>query len=240
LESIRRGECDVVVTGGAEAALTPSGLAGFCSLKALSTRNDDPRKASRPFDANRDGFVMGEGAGVLIFEELEHAKARGAEIYAEVVGFGMTDDAHHITAPDPSGQAGMAAVRSVLTDAQLNPEDVTYVNCHGTSTPLNDKAETNLFKQVLGDHAYSIPFNSTKSMIGHLLGGAGGVELVASVMSIKTGMVHPTINYETPDPECDLDYVPNTAREHDVDLALSNSLGFGGHNAVVAVRKFHG
>jgi 3-oxoacyl-[acyl-carrier-protein] synthase II len=238
LRSIRYGEADVVITGGAEAALTPLGLAGFASLKALSTRNDAPEKASRPFDRNRDGFVLGEGAGILIFERLDHAVKRGAKIHAEVFGFGMSDDGHHITAPDPEGAGGLLAMQKSLQDAGRDAGDVGYINAHGTSTPLNDKIESLAIRKLLGDRAPRVPVNSTKSMIGHLLGAAGGVELIATILSIRDGRLHPTINYETPDPECDLDCVPNAARDHAFDLALSNSLGFGGHNATVAVGRY--
>jgi 3-oxoacyl-[acyl-carrier-protein] synthase II len=235
LRSIQWGESDIVVTGGSEAATSELGLAGFCSMKALSTRNDDPQRASRPFDRDRDGFVMGEGAAVLVLEELEHAKARGATIHAEVLGYGSTDDAHHITAPREDADGSTRAIRIALQDAGVDLADVDYVNAHGTSTELNDKAETLALKNVFGDRAYRIPVSSSKSMVGHLLGASGALELVASTMTIQSGHIHPTINQENPDPDCDLDYVPNTAREARVRVAISNSLGFGGHNTSLVV-----
>jgi 3-oxoacyl-[acyl-carrier-protein] synthase II len=235
---IRYGDADAIITGGVEAALTPLALAGFSNMGALSTRNEAPEKASRPFEKNRDGFVLSEGAGLLVFERLDHALRRGARIYAEVVGFGMSDDAHHITAPDPAAAGGELSMRLALRDAGRSPDDVSYINAHGTSTPLNDKAEALAIRTLLGDRARRVPVNSTKSMIGHTLGAAAGIELVVACLSIAHQKVHPTINYETPDPECDLDVVPNVAREHAVDLALSNSLGFGGHNATVAVSRY--
>jgi 3-oxoacyl-[acyl-carrier-protein] synthase II len=238
LRTIQWDEADIVLSGGAEAATTALGLAGFCALKALSTRNDDPARASRPFDRERDGFVMGEGAAALVLEELEHARRRGADILAEVVGFGSTDDAYHITAPREDASGPMRAIQLALADAGLAPAQVQYVNAHGTSTPLNDKTETLALKKVFGDHAYRLKISSTKSMLGHLLGASGAVELAATVASIRTGRVHPTINYEHPDPDCDLDYVPNRAIELRVDAAISNSLGFGGHNTCLAVRRF--
>jgi len=231
---------DIVLTGGAEAAVTPLGVAGFIACKALSTRNDEPERASRPFDRDRDGFVMGEGAGILIFEELEHAKARGAYIYAEVLGFAATSDAHHITAPDPDGAGAALSMSRALKSAGLQPSDVDYINAHGTSTPLNDPTETRAIKRALGDHARSVAISSTKSMIGHLLGASGGAELVITALSIDRGVIPPTINYETPDPECDLDYVPNEAREADVRVAMCNSFGFGGHNASIVLGRFSG
>lgn len=235
---IQSGMADVIITGGAEAAITPLGMAGFASLKALSTRNDTPEKASRPFDKNRDGFVMGEGSGILIMESLDFALARGARIYAEMLGFGMNDDAYHITAPDPEGDGAMMTMKLALDDAGLKPQDVSYINAHGTSTPYNDLTETKAIKKLFGEHAKKLAISSTKSMIGHLLGGSGAAELVATILSIRDNIVHPTINYETPDPECDLDYVPNTARKMEVKIALSNSFGFGGHNATLAVGKY--
>ncbi len=235
---IREGEADVIISGGAEAAITPLALAGFCSMKALSTRNDAPEKASRPFDKERDGFVMAEGGGILILEELEHAKKRGAKIYAEVVGFGMTADAYHITAPDPEGEGARKAMELAISDAGLKPEDVDYINAHGTSTPLNDKLETLAIKKLFGEHAYKLAVSSNKSMIGHLLGGAGAVEAIATSMTLKEGIIPPTINYENPDPECDLDYVPNEKRVQDVRVAISNSFGFGGHNASLVLKKY--
>jgi 3-oxoacyl-[acyl-carrier-protein] synthase II len=225
------------VCGGAESAITPLGVAGFASAKALSFRNDDPATASRPFDAERNGFVIGEGAGVLILESLEHAEARGATPLAELVGYGMTCDAHHITSPSPGGVGGAEAMRLALRDARLQPEQVSYVNAHGTSTQANDSNETSAIKAALGDHAYRIPVSSTKSMTGHLLGGSGGIEAVASVLAICDGVVPPTINYSNPDPACDLDVVPNQARELRLDVVLSNSFGFGGHNVCLAFRR---
>ena len=230
-EIIRRGAADVMITGGAEAGISQLGLAGFCVMRALSTRNDEPERASRPFDAGRDGFVPAEGAGILIIEALEHALARGATPLAEVLGYGASSDAHHQFQPDEDGQGAARAVRWALEDAGVGPGEVDYVNAHGTSTPLNDASETRAIKQAFGEHAASVPISSTKSMIGHALGGAGGMEAVACVQSIRTGAIHPTINYETPDPECDLDYVPNEARRAKVRVVLSNSFGFGGQNA---------
>jgi 3-oxoacyl-[acyl-carrier-protein] synthase II len=235
LRAIQHERADVVITGGSEAGLTPMGLGGFASARALSMRNDDPPGASRPFDKDRDGFVLSEGAGILIVEELEHARRRGAAIYAELLGEGSTADAHHITAPHPTGAGAAMAMRVALRDAKINPEDVQYVNAHGTSTQLGDAAETNAIKQVFGDHAYKLAVSSTKSMLGHTLGASGGIELIACVLSIRDGVVHPTINYQTPDPACDLDYVPNTARETPVRRAISNSFGFGGHNCCLVV-----
>ncbi|MCB9878505.1 MAG: beta-ketoacyl-ACP synthase II [Planctomycetes bacterium] len=228
--TIQWGEADIMLTGGSEAATTELGLGGFCALKAVSTRNDAPQKASRPFDKDRDGFVMGEGAAALVLEEYEHAKKRGANILCELKGYGSTDDAFHITAPNEDADGPTRAMRQALKDGGLSPELVQYVNAHGTSTYLNDKIETAAIKRVFGDHAYKLAVSSTKSMVGHLLGASGAMELVVCAQSIGTGMVHPTINYETPDPDCDLDYVPNVARELRVDHAISNSLGFGGHN----------
>jgi len=235
---IQRGEADMMLTGGAEAAITPVALAGFCAMKAMSTRNDAPERACRPFDAARDGFVIGEGAAILILERLEHALARGARIYAEVVGYGQSSDAYHITAPDPDGAGAAKAMARALADAGLRPDEVSYINAHGTSTLLNDKVETMAIKRVFGEHAYRIPISSTKSMTGHLLGAAGGIEAAACVLSITHGMIPPTINYEYPDPECDLDYVPNKARREEVKVALSNGLGFGGHNATLVFKRF--
>ncbi len=235
---IREGEADIIISGGAEAAITPLALAGFCSMKALSTRNDEPEKASRPFDKERDGFVMAEGAGILILEELEHAKKRGAKIYAEIIGFGMSADAHHITAPDPEGEGARKAMEFAIADAGIKPEEVDYINAHGTSTPLNDKLETLAIKKLFGEHAYKLAISSNKSMIGHLLGAAGAVEAIATALTLKEGVIPPTINYETPDPECDLDYVPNEKRVQDVKVALSNSFGFGGHNASLVFKKY--
>jgi 3-oxoacyl-[acyl-carrier-protein] synthase II len=235
LRAIQWGYADVMVTGGSEAAITPMGLGGFCSARALSTRNDNPAAASRPFDKNRDGFVLSEGSGVLILEELDHAQRRGASIYAEVLGCGSTADAYHITDPHPCGSGAAGAMQLALADARLNSDEIQYVNAHGTSTPKGDSAETQAIKQVFGEHARRLAISSTKSMLGHLLGASGGVELIATVLSIKHGIVHPTINYQTPDPECDLDYVPNTAREMRVRRAISNSFGFGGHNCCLVV-----
>jgi 3-oxoacyl-[acyl-carrier-protein] synthase II len=232
------GDADVMITGGSEAAITPLGLAGFCNIKALSTRNDDPAKASRPFDKNRDGFLMGEGAGILVIETLEHAQKRGAHIYAELIGYGASDDAFHITAPHAEAMGAVQAMKSAIADAGISPDGIDYINAHGTSTEFNDKLETLAIKKVFGDRAYKIPVNSTKSMTGHLLGAAGAVELIATVLCMQKGFIHPTINYETPDPECDLDYVPNTARKQQINCALSNSLGFGGHNGVLIVKRY--
>ncbi|WP_441296493.1 beta-ketoacyl-ACP synthase II [Bacillus sp. FJAT-45066] len=234
---IQRGDADVMVTGGTEAPLTDISFAGFSSAKALST-NPDPKTASRPFDANRDGFVMGEGSGILILEELEYALARGAKIYAEIVGYGSTGDAHHITAPAPAGEGGARAMKMAIDDAGLSPNEMDYVNAHGTSTEYNDKYETMAIKEVLGDHAYNVSISSTKSMTGHLLGAAGGVEAIFTIKAIETGIIPPTINLVTPDPECDLDYVPNIAKTKEVRVAMSNSLGFGGHNATIVFKRF--
>jgi len=235
---IERGDADAMICGGTESCIVATGVGGFCALKALSTRNDAPEKASRPFDLQRDGFVIGEGCGLVVLESLEHAKKRKAHIYAELCGYGMSCDAYHITAPDPDGEGAAAAMRAALKDAKANPEDVDYINAHGTSTKLNDKIETLAIKIALGVHAKKTMVSSTKSMTGHLLGAAGGVEFVICALSIKDGVVLPTINYEYPDPDCDLDYVANTARKTKIDVCLSNSLGFGGHNATLAVKKF--
>ncbi|WP_246938618.1 beta-ketoacyl-ACP synthase II [Bacillus pinisoli] len=234
---IQRGDADVMVTGGTEAPLTNMAFAGFSSMKALSF-NPDPETASRPFDLNRDGFVMGEGAGILILEELDHALERGAKIYAEIVGYGATGDAYHITQPAPAGEGGVRAMRQALKDSGLQPEQITYMNAHGTSTPYNDKFETMAVKEVFGEHAYKMAVGSTKSMTGHLLGAAGGVEAIFSVMAISEGIIPPTINIKTPDPDCDLDYVPDVARKQEVYAVLSNSLGFGGHNATLIFKKY--
>lgn len=238
-KTIRQGEAEVMICGGAEAPITPLTVGGFCSAKALSTRNEEPERASRPFDAERDGFVIGEGAGTLILEEWEHARARGAKMYAEVIGVGFTGDAYHITAPPPGHEGAARAMAIAIKDAGLKPTEVEYVNAHGTSTPHNDKNETQALKSTFGEHAYALAVSSTKSMIGHLLGASGAVELIATVLGIQRGLLPPTINYEHPDPECDLDYVPNVARPQHVEVALSSSFGFGGHNAVIAVRRFH-
>ena len=238
-KTIQMGMADAMLTGGAEAAITGLGMAGFASLKALSTRNDAPAKASRPFEKNRDGFVMGEGSGVFVMEALEHALARGAKIYAEMLGFGMNDDGYHITAPDPEGEGAMMTMKLALDDAGLKPEQVSYINAHGTSTAYNDLTETKAIKKLFGAHARKLAISSTKSMLGHLLGGSGAVEMIALIMSIRDNMVHPTINYETPDPECDLDYVPNQSRQMEVNTVLSNSFGFGGQNATLCVGKYN-
>lgn len=235
---IRTGECDVMLAGGSEATVTPLGIACFATMRALSTRNDEPARASRPFDKERDGFVMGEGAGVLLIEAYEHAVRRGARIYAELAGFGMTCDAFHMTAPCDDGDGARRAMRAAMADAQLNPGDVDYINAHGTSTPLGDKGETLAIKRAFGEtDARRVMVSSTKSMTGHLLGAAGGIESVACAMALHTGLVPPTINYDTPDPDCDLDYVPNTARPVAIRACLNNSFGFGGHNACLAFRK---
>jgi 3-oxoacyl-[acyl-carrier-protein] synthase II len=236
--AIQYDNADVMLTGGSEAGITPMGVSGFIQARALSDRNDDPKGASRPFDKDRDGFVLSEGAGVLILEELEHAKKRDARIYAEVLGIGNTADAHHITAPHPCGAGAAAAMRAALRDAKLDPAAIDYINAHGTSTPLGDEAETKAIKDVFGEKARRVAISSTKSMIGHLLGASGAVELIACILSIQTSVVHPTINLRTPDPACDLDYVPNTARELRVRRALSNSFGFGGHNCSLVVGAF--
>ena len=237
---LQRGDADVMIAGGAEAAITPLGMAGFCSMQALSTRNDEPHRASRPFDAERDGFVMGEGAGILVMETLEHAQARGASIYGEVAGCGYTADAHHITAPAPGGVGAVRAMQVALEDAGVSPQDVDYINAHGTSTQLNDKYETAAIKTVFGERAPQVPISSTKSMIGHLLGAAGGAEIIACLLSVRDDIIHRTNNYENPDPECDLDYVPNESRKLQVNVAISNSFGFGGHNVCLVVKKFVG
>jgi len=237
---IRRGEADIMVTGGAEASMNEIIYAGFGNMKALSTRNEDPAAASRPFDKGRDGFVMAEGAGVLVFEEWEHAKRRGAVIYAEVAGFGQSCDGYHITAPCEDGEGGYRSMRNALRSAGMNPGDIALVNAHGTSTPRGDAGETLAMKRGFGDHAHRLMVHSTKSMIGHLLGAAGAVEAIADVQALRNGVIHPTINQVEKDPECDLDYVPNTAREGKVDAVLSNSFGFGGHNATLILRRFLG
>lgn len=237
---IRYGQCDIAIAGGTEAPISKLGVAGFNSIKALSTRNDEPERASRPFDAERDGFVIAEGAGIMVLEEYEHAKARGAEILAEVAGYACTGDAYHETAPDPEGTAGARCMQLALDDAGIAPEAMGYINAHGTSTKYNDLTETMIIKRVFGDHARALAVSSTKSMTGHTLGAAGGVEGVAAVLALRHGVLPPTINYEHPDPECDLDYVPNTAREQQVDYALSNNLGFGGHNASIIFKRFTG
>ncbi len=237
---IERGDADVMICGGSEAAITPMGVAGFASMKALSTRNDNPKAASRPFDLHRDGFVIGEGAGVLILEEYEHAKRRGATIFCEVVGYGSTGDAYHITAPPPDGDGAYRAMNLAIRDGGIRPEDVDYINAHGTSTAFNDKLETIAIKRLFGEHAYKLHISSTKSMTGHLLGAAGGLEAAISALSLHHQVIPPTINYETPDPECDLNYTPNTAKRIPVRYALSNSFGFGGTNAVLLFKRFEG
>lgn len=237
---IQYGQNDVIIAGGAEAVVSPVAFAGFCNMKAMSTRNDDPQHASRPFDAERDGFVLGEGAGFVILEELEHAKARGAKIYAELAGYGATDDAYHITSPVPGGEGGAKAMELAIKDAGLEPKDITYINAHGTSTKYNDHFETQAIKSVFGDAAKDVAVSSTKSMTGHLLGAAGGVEAIVCALSIKDGYIPATINYENPDPDCDLDIVPNEGREQEVKAAMSNSLGFGGHNASIVLKKYEG
>ncbi len=234
---VQRGDADAMITGGTESCITALGVGGFCALKALSTRNNEPERASRPFDKERDGFVMAEGSGLVVLEEYEHAKKRNAKIYAEVIGFGMSGDGYHMTAPDPTAESPAECMRNALKDAEIKPENVSYINAHGTSTSLNDKVETLAIKKVFGDCAKSIPISSTKSMTGHLLGAAGGVEFVACCLAIKDGIIPPTINYENPDPDCDLDYVPNKARKAKVDICISNSLGFGGHNATICLKK---
>ena len=234
---LQRGEADVMITGGTEAPVTPIAFAGFCSMKAMSTRNDDPKRASRPFDSERDGFVMGEGAGILVLEEYEHAKRRGAAALAEVVGYGATGDAHHMTAPAPEGEGAARAMRAAVCDSGRAFESFGYLNAHGTSTPLNDKFETEAIKSVFGDHAKKLAISSTKSMTGHLLGAAGGLETIICVLALQRQCLPPTINYEHPDPDCDLDYVPNTARPVELQSALSNSLGFGGHNVTLALSR---
>ncbi|WMT39217.1 beta-ketoacyl-ACP synthase II [Paenibacillus sp. D2_2] len=233
---IKYGDADVMICGGAEATIRPTGLAGFCSMRAMSTRNDDPTRASLPFDSERDGFVMGEGSGVLILESLEHAQKRGAKIYGEVIGYGLSGDAYHMTEPNPEGPE--RCMKMAIRDADIDPSEIDYINAHGTSTPVGDKSETTAIKRALGDHAYKVAISSTKSMTGHLLGAAGGVEAVICGLTIQHGMIAPTINLEHPDPECDLDYVPNEARQADVRIAMSNSFGFGGHNATIILKKF--
>ncbi len=240
MKTIQRGAADVVFSGGVEAVISPSAVAGFGAMKALSTRNDEPERASRPFDAERDGFVVAEGGGILLLEELEHAKARGAKIYAEVVGYGLTSDAYHMTAPAPNGEGAARCMRMALDDAGINPDEVDYINAHGTSTGLNDAAETKAIKTVFGQHAYKLAVSSTKSMTGHALGGAGGLEGVFLAKTVAEGIIPPTINYEHPDPECDLDYVPNTARQAEVRVAMSNAFGFGGTNATIVMKRFDG
>jgi 3-oxoacyl-[acyl-carrier-protein] synthase II len=238
--TIKMGDARMMFAGGAEATIVPIGIGGFCAMKAMSTRNDDPQRASRPFDRERDGFVMGEGAGVLVLEELEHARKRGANIYCEIVGYGNTADAHHLTAPPPGGEGAARCMKAALRSAGMNPEEVSYINAHGTSTPQGDVAETRAIKAVFGEHARKLAVSSTKGATGHMLGAAGAVEMAVCALAIKHDVVPPTINLQFPDPECDLDYVPNTAREMRVQAAINNSFGFGGHNASIVARKFLG
>jgi 3-oxoacyl-[acyl-carrier-protein] synthase II len=240
LEMIRRGRADVVIAGGTEAAICEIGVAGFNSCMALSTRNDDPQGASRPFDSERDGFVLGEGAGVLILESIEHAEKRGANVLAELAGYGASSDSHHVTQPHPEGEGAARAMKWALDDAKLQPEDVIYINAHGTSTPMNDKFETIAMKRMFGDHAYNLAISSTKSMTGHLLGAAGGIEAAFSVLAVNEGAIPPTINLENPDPDCDLNYTPNKAVKQEVEVAMSNVFGFGGHNASLVFKSFQG
>jgi 3-oxoacyl-[acyl-carrier-protein] synthase II len=237
---IQRGNADVMITGGSECAITRLGVAGFCALKALSTRNDDPPGASRPFDKTRDGFVIAEGAAAVILEELEHAKKRGATIYAEIIGYGMTGDAYHITAPDPDGTGAAAAMRAAVNDAGVKAEEISYINAHGTSTAMNDRIETKAIKDVFGQQAYKIPVSSTKSMTGHLLGAAGAIEFVFCALALKDQIIPATMNYKNADPDCDLDYVPNQARKTKLNVVLSNSFGFGGHNVALMAKRFEG
>ncbi|MFQ5835566.1 MAG: beta-ketoacyl-ACP synthase II [bacterium] len=234
---IQRGDAEIMIAGGTEAAITPLGLAGFCAMRALSTRNEHPEKASRPFDKERDGFAIGEGAGVVVLEEMERARKRSVPIWGEIIGFGMSEDAYHITQPVSDGRGIRQAMNKALKDAKISPQEIDYINAHGTSTPFNDKVETQAIKDVFGRKAYQIPVSSTKSMTGHLLGATGGVELIACLLALREGILPPTINYENPDPECDLDYVPNKAREVKIKIAMSNSMGFGGHNAVLVVKR---
>lgn len=236
--AIQRDDADVIITGGAEATITPLSLAGFSSMKALSTKNDDPQHACCPFDAERDGFIMGEGSGIMVLEELEHAKARGAHIIAEIIGYGSSNDAYHMTAPAPDGEGGARCMALAVKNAGIQPEDVDYINAHGTSTPYNDKYETAAIKTVFGEHAYKLAVSSTKSMTGHMLGAAGGIEGIITALALEEGYLPATINYRNPDPECDLDYVPNQGRKAEITCAVSNSLGFGGHNASIVLKKY--
>jgi 3-oxoacyl-[acyl-carrier-protein] synthase II len=238
--TIKMGDAQAIFAGGSEATIVPMGIGGFCAMRALSTRNAEPQRASRPFDKERDGFVMGEGAGILLMEDLEHAKARGAKIYCEIVGYGNTADAHHLTAPSPDGEGAARCMKMALRTAELNPTDISYINAHGTSTPQGDICETQAIKTVFGDHARKLAVSSTKGATGHMLGAAGAVEMAICAKSIQTNVVPPTINYDYPDPECDLDYVPNTAREMQVNAVINNSFGFGGHNATIVAKKFEG
>ena len=235
---LQRGDADVMIAGGTESTITPLGIGGFCAMGALSMRNDDPEHASRPFDKDRDGFIMGEGAGIVVLESLEHAQKRNARIYAELIGYGMSGDAYHITSPSPGGAGASHCMKRALNDAGIAPEQIRYINAHGTSTSMNDRLETMAVKNVFGDSAKSIPMSSTKSTTGHLLGASGGVEFIATVLALVNGTIPPTANLNTPDPECDLDYVPHNARKQAIDIALSNSFGFGGHNATLVVKKF--
>lgn len=235
---IKRGECDAIIAGGAEATITPLAFAGFCSMKAMSQNNDNPKLASRPFDLERDGFVMGEGAGFLVLEELEHAKKRGANIICELVGYGITNDAYHITTPAPGGEGGAKAMEFAINSAGITPDKIDYINAHGTSTKYNDSFETQAIKKVFGEHSKKLMISSTKSMTGHLLGAAGGIEAIICALALKEGFVPATINYNTPDPECDLDIVPNVGRKADIEYAMSNSLGFGGHNSAIILKKY--
>jgi len=238
LKLLQQGDAQIIISGGTEAAISPMALAGFCKMRALSTQNDHPRNASKPFDKERDGFIMGEGAGILILETLQHAKERNANIYAEIFGFGMTADAYHITAPAPEGEAAAKAIEIALKDAKIKPSQINYINAHGTSTPLNDKLETLAMKRVFGEYAYDLKISSIKSMTGHLLGASGGVEAISTALTIKNDIIPPTINYNSPDPDCDLDYVPNKSEKKIVDYAISNSFGFGGHNGVIVLGKY--
>jgi 3-oxoacyl-[acyl-carrier-protein] synthase II len=238
LRNIQHGDADAILTGGVEAAVTPLSFAGFCSMRALSTRNDEPEKACRPFDATRDGFVMAEGAGFFMLEELTHAQKRNAKIYAEVVGYGATDDAYHITAPAENGEGGARAMQMAIDDAKVSPQDIQYISAHGTSTPLNDKNETISIKTIFGDHAKKLVINSTKSMVGHTLGAAAAIEGIVCVKSIIDSKIHPTINFETADPDCDLNYSHNKVTDLEIEYALSNSLGFGGHNGVMIFKRY--
>jgi len=238
LKLLQRGDARIIISGGTEAAISPMALAGFCKMRALSTQNDHPKKASKPFDKERDGFIMAEGAGILILETLQHAKERNADIYAEILGFGMTADAYHITAPAPDGEGAAKAMEIALEDAKIKPSQIDYINAHGTSTPLNDKLETLAVKRVFGEHAYNLKISSNKSMTGHLLGASGGAEAIATALTIKNDIIPPTINYSSTDPECDLDYVPNKSEKKIVNYAISNSFGFGGHNGVIVLGKY--
>jgi 3-oxoacyl-[acyl-carrier-protein] synthase II len=235
---LQQGDAQIILSGGTEAAISPMALAGFCKMKALSVQNNEPSRASRPFDSERDGFIMGEGAGILILETLKHAKNRNANIYAEILGFGMTADAYHITAPAPNGEGAIKAMEIALTNAKISPSKIDYINAHGTSTPLNDKLETLAIKKVFGKHAYDLKISSNKSMTGHMLGASGGVEAIATALTIKNNIIPPTINYNSPDPECDLDYTPNKSKNGVVNYAISNSFGFGGHNGVIVLGKY--